>query len=71
MGRGDGYEADRRKIEGEGVGGIGLGEGDGVVGPAGRPVQGRGGKHAAVRRKMPAREGGENIEGVCPGCAYA
>ncbi len=66
-GRGDGYEAGRRKLEGEGVGSVGLGEGDSVVGPTGRPVQGRGGKNAAVRGKMPVRESGEDIEGVSPG----
>ena len=67
----DGHEAGRRKIQDEGVRGVRLGEGDGPVGPAGGPEKGRHGKNAAVRGKVSLRQGGKDVEGGGPRCAYA
>ena len=71
MGRCDGDEASRRKIEDKGVRRIRLGQGDGPVGPAVGLKEGRYGENAAVLGYLSVRKRGEYIEGVSPGCADA
>jgi hypothetical protein len=71
VGRSDGDEAGRRKIEDEGVRRIRLGQGDGPVGPAVGLKEGRYGENAAVLGYLSVRKSGEYIEGVSPGCADA
>ena len=59
------------EIEDEGVRRIRLGQGDGPVGPAVGPKEGRYGEDAAVLGYLSVRKSGEDIEGVSPGCADA
>ena len=67
----DGNEAGRREIEDEGVSRVRLGQGDGPVGPAVGPKEARHGKNATVCGKVSVRQGGKDVEGVSPRCAYA